>query len=844
LVKYCGMRFYNKVESQVDAPAEDWTLYDSGILHAAEIGWTSEDSSSVRWLCSGSLIWENFILTAARCAANDDKIPPDVARVGVYYSDEFAQQLKIVDIIRHPKHRLRSTYYDIALVKLERNVTVDGTVAPTCLWLDDEIRFPELFTAGWGRAGFEEDKAKILSKASLVPISNEKCSTYYPEGSPFVRKGLMDHQLCASKKNKDICPGDIGGPLYVQLFNGRELSSFLVGVTSFELGCDSSDPSIYVKVSKFGDWIIETLQRHGEMATRFKFEPTVCANRHYIPHDHKRDVMKMLHSNNKHVSESVSSYIVSFARQHVDDPIGNNCSGTLIEPNVVLTTAECVLDEGQVFYFHRFFSILMVKISFVINYRTKPTHVVLANGKMIEMSEIIVHPSCNSSISPFYNNIAVVKLTSFAPILPFCGWYGGPKPDQKLLITGQRFVPNEDTEEYNRIEIMTHVSERSPVQCRLASRYSDLLPQGLRSEHLCYENHPFLVPGTCDNILGSPIERINEHKGYIDGINLLGRDCGYGEPAVGIRLSAHKAWLESLLLPRRDNATLVHIDTDQELSDECEYADGTKGTCTAEPSCPDINARLQNNQQVIFCGNRNVVCCPNKATDPRMMAIENEFNQCEKRYRHFRTDQQNGSSHAIEIGWQDDRNTTYGCYGYLISTRGVVSSASCLSERADLPNIVRIGGIDSLDNSRVVPIEKVIIHPDYNKETLEHNIAIVKLESTVDPSENVFPTCLWQNITHSPVKQLALLNRTFDEHYTLCMNPGITTSNNHLVKDNSISKSCYDSGSPIIWRQVRNSTDNAEYLVHMYSHGSCDLNTPHVVTRVAAYIEWFKQLLQ
>ena len=162
---------------------------------------------------------------------------------------------------------------------------------------------------------------------------------------------------------------------------------------------------------------------------------------------------------------------------------------------------------------------------------------------------------------------------------------------------------------------MTHVSERSPVQCRLASRYSDLLPQGLRSEHLCYENHPFLVPGPCDNILGSPIERINEHKGYIDGINLLGRDCGYGEPAVGIRLSAHKAWLESLLLPRRDNATLVHIDTDQELSDECEYADGTKGTCVAEPSCPDINARLQNKHQVTFCANRTVVCCPNQVLE-------------------------------------------------------------------------------------------------------------------------------------------------------------------------------------------------------------------------------------
>lgn len=53
---------------------------------------------------------------------------PDVARFGDIniFSDEddqYAQQLRIVDIFRHPDHRFTTTYNDIALLKLETNVT-------------------------------------------------------------------------------------------------------------------------------------------------------------------------------------------------------------------------------------------------------------------------------------------------------------------------------------------------------------------------------------------------------------------------------------------------------------------------------------------------------------------------------------------------------------------------------------------------------------------------------------------------------------------------------------------------------------------------------------------------
>ena len=194
---------------------------------------------------------------------------------------------------------------------------------------------------------------------------------------------------------------------------------------------------------------------------------------------------------------------------------------------------------------------------------------------------------------------------------------------------------------------MTTVYEGSSKQCPLAQQYIDLLPQGLQDEHLCYGDQTFIVPGLCNALQGSPLERNDGTYVYIEGISLFGRDCGYGELAVGVRLSAHKAWLESVLLPRSEDQPLVYIDPDRKLSDECKYADRTKGTCVAEQDCPAIHARLQNKQQISFCSNSNVVCCPNKAKTVEMMAVENEFNECEERYRQLRTVDQDGATHVV-----------------------------------------------------------------------------------------------------------------------------------------------------------------------------------------------------
>uniref|UniRef100_A0A182YCG0 Peptidase S1 domain-containing protein n=1 Tax=Anopheles stephensi TaxID=30069 RepID=A0A182YCG0_ANOST len=762
----CSTRFYREIVWSLALPVAGWPVRLREFAHIAAIGWTA--GSSRRWLCAGSLIWENFILTAAHCAADENNIPPDTARFGDINiisddDDDFAQELKIIDIIRHPKHRFSSNYYDIALMKLERNVVVTDTVAPTCLWLDDEVRFPKLLAAGWGRTGYGEEQTDILLKVELTPVSKENCSDYYAGGDRKLRDGLVDHQLCAGDERMDTCP----------------------------------------------------------------------------------------------VSPVGSHYIVNFGWSNSTGPDRSKCFGTLIEPNIVVTLAECAL-SGEAL----------------------PTQIILSDSNTIDIAEIVVHPLYDASFNPYYNNIAVVKLKTVAWIEPFCVWYGESIQDRKLFVSGEHLTPNENSTEPHHNTYLARVWKQSQDQCPLARRYSDSLPQGLLDEHLCYGNQPFFVPGACNSLPGSPIERFDNDYIYIHGIQLFGRDCGYGEPAVGVRLSAHKAWLESVLLPRSSprNEGLVYIDSDLDVQDECKYADGTKGTCTPQQNCPAIHARLQSKEQLLFCGNTAVVCCPERATNLETKVIEDEFNECEARYRHLRTERQTNTSHMAEIGWQEAESVTYDCYGYLISTRGIVSSASCLLGKAKLPNIVRLGGLGTRGSSEIFRVEEFIFHPKYNRTTQQHNIAIVKLETAVEPSEHVFPGCLWQNVTHSPLEQLVLdygngytvrqydaifpiyrsdcemiLNRSFDNPETVCMNPGLEKYRSirhhfdlqyNFYRETLIPDHCYSAGSPIVWRHVIDAGVYVEYLVHVYSHGSCDSVTPRIVNRIAAYVDWFKYVLQ
>ncbi|KAI7800147.1 plasminogen, partial [Triplophysa rosa] len=140
---------------------------------------------------------------------------------------------------------------------LEENYcrNTDKEKAPWCYTTDPETRWEYCSVPncrdqpGTGGEGY-------LKEAGIPVIENKICN------SPSLLDGRVEEtEMCAGdiKGGIDSCQGDSGGPLVCKAQN----KFVLQGVTSWGIGCaNAMKPGVYVRTSKFVDWIEQSMKEN------------------------------------------------------------------------------------------------------------------------------------------------------------------------------------------------------------------------------------------------------------------------------------------------------------------------------------------------------------------------------------------------------------------------------------------------------------------------------------------------------------------------------------------------------------------------------------------------------
>ncbi|XP_053675618.1 polyserase-2-like [Anopheles nili] len=373
--------------------------------------------------CGGSIISENFVLTAAHCIEHPD---PEqyLLKAGLHYlnndSDPDVVLYNVFEIILHPKYDNMKYYNDISLIRPDRVISfTTSTIFPICLWPAQKSTVIDILRTSGIAVGFGFDEnhrtSEILQQASMQVIEKQRCIEQLPEHVRYLPQHVG--KLCAigTETGANVCSGDSGGGL----FFAKDSVWYLRGIVSAaarkdldngKFSCNAALPATYTDVSEYVQWI-EAHQKIVDQRNLLKLEECGVA----LHSDVANETLKPI------FNQYPWNVLLEF-RQNEKSPVHLVCSGVLVHPRYVLTVGHCL--QG----IHNSYNLKSVRLG-EYNIRTledvnpDAPNATPTTTQSVDIERIIFHTSFHQ---PYYaNNLALLKLkhnadTSKPNIMPIC----------------------------------------------------------------------------------------------------------------------------------------------------------------------------------------------------------------------------------------------------------------------------------------------------------------------------------------------------------------------------------------------------------------------------------------
>ena len=154
----------------------------------------------------------------------------------------------------------RSYDNDIALIRMDREVSFNNLIRPVCLPSKvDKLAGVEGTVVGWGLLKEKGEIPDGLHAIQLPVIPQTLCKLT----SRHRKNSITDNMFCAGYMDGrgDACQGDSGGPF---LMTAHDAVVTQVGSVSWGIGCARPGfPGVYTRLAIYLPWIADILQSNG-----------------------------------------------------------------------------------------------------------------------------------------------------------------------------------------------------------------------------------------------------------------------------------------------------------------------------------------------------------------------------------------------------------------------------------------------------------------------------------------------------------------------------------------------------------------------------------------------------